>query len=35
MEDLEVKKEYEKIKERIGENKADQDWKEKIADEWN
>ena len=28
-------KAFEIIKDRIGEIKADQDWKEKIADEWN
>lgn len=35
MEDFEVRQAFEIIKDRIGEIKADQDWKEKIADEWN
>ena len=35
MEDFEVRQAFEIIKDRIHEIKADQDWKEKIADEWN
>ena len=35
MEDFEVRQAFEIIKDRISEIKADQDWKEKIADEWN
>ena len=35
MEDFEVRQAFEIIKDRIVEIKADQDWKEKIADEWN
>lgn len=35
MEDFEVRQAFEIIKDRINEIKADQDWKEKIADEWN
>ena len=35
MEDFEVKQAFEIIKDRINEIRADQDWKEKIADEWN
>lgn len=35
MEDFEVKQAFEIIKDRITEIRADQDWKEKIADEWN
>ena len=35
MEDFEVKQAFEIIQDRIHEIKADQDWKERIADEWN
>lgn len=35
MEDFEVKQAFEIIQDRIKEIKADQDWKERIADEWN
>jgi len=35
MEDFEVRQAFEIIKDRIHEIKADQDWEEKIADEWN
>ena len=35
MEDFEVKQAFEIIRDRITEIKQDQDWKEKIADEWN
>ena len=35
MEDFEVRQAFEVIRERISEIKQDQDWKEKLADEWN
>jgi len=35
MEDFEVKQAFEIIRDRVQEIKQDQDWKEKIADEWN
>jgi len=35
MDDLEVRQALAVIKERVAEMKKDQDWKEKIADEWN
>ena len=35
MEDFEVKQAFEIIRDRVNEIKQDQDWKEKIADEWN
>ena len=35
MEDFEVRQAFEVIRERIGEIKKDNDWKENIAAEWN
>lgn len=35
MEDFEVRQAFEVIRERVTEIKQDQDWKEKLADEWN
>lgn len=35
MEDYEVRQALAIIKDRVNEIKQDEDWKEKIADEWN
>ena len=35
LEDFEVRQAFEVIRERVTEIKQDQDWKEKLADEWN
>lgn len=35
MEDFEVRQVFSIIKDRIDEIKKDQDWKEKVAEEWN
>ena len=35
MEDYEVRQALEIIKDRVSEIKKDEDWKKKIADEWN
>lgn len=35
MEDYEVRQALEIIKDRVNEIKQDEDWKKKIADEWN
>ena len=35
MEDQEIKLAFEIIKERVGDIKKDQDWKEQMAKEWN
>lgn len=35
MEDQEIKLAFEIIKDRVGEIKKDQDWKEQMAKEWN
>jgi hypothetical protein len=35
MEDFEIRQAFAIIKDRVKEIKADQDWKEKIAEEWN
>ena len=35
MEDFEVRQAFEIIRERVDEIKKDDDWKEKIAEEWN
>jgi len=35
MEDFEVRQAFAIIKDRVNEIKQDQDWKEKIAEEWN
>lgn len=35
MEDFEVRQVFSIIKDRVNEIKQDQDWKEKIAEEWN
>lgn len=35
MEDFEIRQVFSIIKDRVNEIKKDQDWKEKIAQEWN
>jgi hypothetical protein len=35
MEDFEIRQAFAIIKDRVKEIKNDQDWKEKIAEEWN
>jgi hypothetical protein len=35
MEDFEIRQAFAIIQDRVKEIKADQDWKEKIAEEWN
>jgi hypothetical protein len=35
MEDFEVRQAFAIIKDRVNEIKKDQDWKEKIEEEWN
>ena len=35
MDDFEIRQVFSIIKDRVNEIKQDQDWKEKVADEWN